>query len=239
MRAIIFAGGKGTRLAPYTTIFPKPMLPLGDRPILEVVIKQLANYGFTHITLSVGYMAELIQAYFHDKSHLPDGIKLDYVNESKPLGTAGALSLMERPEESCLVLNGDVLTTLNYRNFFDFHLENQGMVTIAMHKREVKIDFGVLTSNDNDEVISYTEKPALDYQVSMGVYVFRPENWDYLVKNEYLDFPDLVLKLLKEGKKVQGFPTSEFWLDIGRHDDYEEAVSHFKEMEDKLLTPQK
>ena len=163
MNALILAGGKGTRLAPYTTVFPKPMLPVGDRPILDIIIKQLAYYGFKNIALSVGYMAELIQAYYHNSDDLPEGINLTYVKEKHPLGTAGPLSLIPKQEEPFLVMNGDTLTTLDYRKLVQFHKEQEGIVTIASHKRQVNIDFGVLNVDAGGILESYDEKEVLTY----------------------------------------------------------------------------
>ena len=235
MKAVILAGGKGTRLAPYTTVFPKPMLPVGDRPILDIIIKQLAYYGFKEIILSVGYMAELIQAYYNNSSYLPKGVKLTYVKEEKPLGTAGSLSLIPDQEEPFLVINGDTLTTLDYRQLIEFHKANDGILTIAAHKRQVDIDFGVLHTDSHNKLVSYDEKPTMEYFVSMGLYVFEPEVLKFIAPNQRLDFPDLVKAFLAEGRKVQCFMTEEYWLDIGRHNDYEEAVRNFDNMKKKLL----
>lgn len=235
MKAVILAGGKGTRLAPYTTVFPKPMLPIGDRPILDIVIEQLAYYGFEEIILSVGHLAELIQAYFQNRNDLPKGLKLSYVIEKYPLGTAGSLSLIPDQVEPFLVMNGDTLTTIDYRKLMEFHKMNEGSLTIATHKRQVDIDFGVLHTDRHGELVSYNEKPTLEYLVSMGIYVFEPEVLKFIVPNQRLDFPDLVKALLAEGKKAQCFMTEEYWLDIGRHDDYEQAVKDFEKMKKKLL----
>lgn len=235
MKAIILAGGKGTRLAPYTTVFPKPMLPIDNRPILEIVIQQLASYGFTDIVLSVGYLSELIQAYFQNPQKLPEGVSLTYIREDEPLGTAGSLSLVPDITDTFLMMNGDVLTTLDYDQFFEFHRANQGLVTIAMHKRQVNIDFGVLSVDVTSTLTAYTEKPTLDYLVSMGVYIFEPTVLRYIEPGKRLDFPDLIKQLLADNKKVQGYPTDAYWLDIGRHDDYEEAVRIFENMKDQFL----
>lgn len=235
MNAVILAGGKGTRLAPYTTVFPKPMLPVGDRPILDIIIHQLAYYGFKEVILSVGYMAELIQAYYQNSCDLPSGIKLSYVKENHPLGTAGSLSLIPAQNEPFLVMNGDTLTTLDYSNLLNFHKKNKGIVTIASHKRQVKIDFGVLKVDNQSILTGYDEKPTLDYIVSMGVYVLNPEVLQYLKPNQRIDFPDIVKKFLIEGKRVQTYITDEFWLDIGRHDDYENATKCFESMKNKFL----
>jgi len=235
MKAVILAGGLGTRLAPYTTVFPKPMLPIGEKPILDIIIKQLAYYGFREIIISVGYLAELLQAYFATYNNIPKGVKISFVRENKPLGTAGSLSLIPKPSEPILVMNGDTLTALDYRELVNFHKEKGGLITIATHKRHVKIDFGVIHVNGADELNKYVEKPVLDYLVSMGIYVFEPEVLNYIEPDQRLDFPELVQKFLSENKKIQGYLTSAFWLDIGRHDDYAEAVKIFDKIKHKLL----
>ncbi|MBW2045276.1 MAG: NTP transferase domain-containing protein [Deltaproteobacteria bacterium] len=235
MKTVILAGGRGTRLAPYTTVFPKPMLPIDDKPILEIIIKQLAYFGFKDIVLSVGYLAELIQAYFQNNHRLPKDVNVTYIREGEPLGTAGSLSLVPDLTETFLVMNGDVLTTLDYSKLMGFHKKNKGIVTIAMHKRQVKIDFGVISTNGKDELTDYDEKPTLDYSVSMGVYVFEPKALAYVAPGKKLDFPDLIKVLLAKGEKVCGYSNSDYWLDIGRHDDYEEAVKSFKSMERLFL----
>lgn len=235
MKAVILAGGRGTRLAPYTTVFPKPMLPIDDRPILEIIIKQLAQFGFTDIVLSVGYLSELIQAYFQNDHRVPKDVKLTYIREETPLGTAGSLSLIPDLKGTFLVMNGDVLTTLDYHKLLEFHKEKEGIVTIATHKRDVQINFGVISANKKSELIDYDEKPTLDYSVSMGIYVFEPEALVYIEREQKLDFPDLIKILLARGRKVLSYPTNDYWLDIGRHDDYEEAVKNFKEMKNLFL----
>jgi len=235
MNAVILAGGKGTRLWPYTTVFPKPMLPVGDRPILDIIINQLRYYGFKNIILSVGYMAELIQAYYQNFNALSSDVTLTYVKENQPLGTAGSLALIPKQQTSFLVINGDTLTTLDYRQLMQYHEQQGGIVTIASHKRQVKIDFGVLNVNNQGALTNYDEKPTLDYLVSMGVYVVSPEVLQYIPMNRYIDFPDLVKTFLSEGKKVQTYSTDDYWLDIGRHDDYENASKCFDSMKEKFL----
>jgi NDP-sugar pyrophosphorylase family protein len=234
MKAVILAGGKGTRLEPYTTVFPKPMLPIGDKPILDIVIQQLAYYGCKEISLSVGYLAELIQAYYN-QNNPPKDVRLRYVKEKRPLGTAGSLSLMSHLTGTFLLMNGDVLTTLDYRKLFKFHKKNKGIMTIAMHRRKVDIDFGVISTDDNYRLTRYDEKPMLDYLVSMGIYVFEPEVLTHIPKNKKFDLPDLVKSLLDAGEKVQGYPFGGYWLDIGRHDDYEAAVNSFDKMKKTLI----
>lgn len=225
MRAVILAGGKGRRLLPYTTVIPKPLMPIGERPILDFIIRQLKNSGFSHITMAVGYLAELIQTYFGDGSKY--GLKIDYSREESPLGTIGSLSLIEGLEETFLVMNGDVLTNMEYGELINYHAENKAVTTIATFEKEVKIDLGILEQNDQMELTQYIEKPTFKYKVSMGVYVFNREILQFIQPNTYLDFPDLVVTLIKAGKKVMGFPFKGYWLDIGRPEDYTRALDEF------------
>jgi len=227
MDAIILAGGKGTRLAPYTTIFPKPLMPIGDMPILEVVLRQLRSYGFTKVTMAVGYLSELLETYFGNGSKY--GIHIQYSRENEPLGTAGPLAMIENLTTPFLVMNGDILTTLNYTVLVNYHKEKKAIATIAMHQRTVDVDFGVIEPNKSDEIINYIEKPTLKYLVSMGIYIFETKVLSYIKPKEKLDFPDLVKKLLENGEKVVGYPSNDYWLDIGRHDDYEKAVNEFEQ----------
>jgi len=232
MRAIILAGGKGTRLLPYTTVIPKPLMPVGERPILEVIIRQLKHNGFSQVTMAVGYLAELLEAYFRDGKKY--GVEIDYSREDKPLGTIGALSLIDGLDKTFLVMNGDVLTNLDYDQLVTFHNENNAVATIATYNKEVKIDLGVLEMDESFELKNYLEKPTLRYHVSMGIYVFEPEILELIEPNGYLDFPDLVLSLIKAGKKVFAFPFDGYWLDIGRHEDYELAQEDFAKLTEGL-----
>jgi NDP-mannose synthase len=229
MKTVILAGGKGTRLAPYTTIFPKPLVPIGDRPILEIIIRQLANQGFGDILLSVGYLGELIEAYFQNGHRNIPGLELDYFRESQPLGTAGSLAMIPGLEQdSFLAMNGDILTTLNYKALVERHRQSQAALTIAMHRKDISIDLGVLETNGFGDLISYREKPLYSFDVSMGVYVYEPRVLRYIPKGQYMDFPDLVQLLLKMGEKVSGFQSQDYWLDIGRHEDYEIAQREYQ-----------
>jgi len=233
MDAIILAGGKGTRLVPYTTIFPKPLMPIGDVPVLDVVLKQLKRHGFTKVIMAVGYLAELLETYFGNGSKY--GIDIQYSRESKPLGTAGPLSLIENLASPFLVMNGDILTTLNYTALIDYHKKRGAVATIAMHQRTVNVDFGVIELNRDNEISNYIEKPNLKYLVSMGIYIFESRVVSYIKPNEELDFPDLVKKLLENNEKVVGYPNDSYWLDIGRHDDYERAIDEFEKNKEKFL----
>ena len=233
MKAVILAGGKGTRLAPYTTVFPKPLMPLGETPILETIIKQLKGHGFTEVILAVGYLSELIKAYFNDGSRLD--IKISYSKEENPLGTAGPLALIDGLTETFLVMNGDILTLLSYQKLLDFHKKNKGIATIAVNQRSLKIDYGTIQVDKANLIKEYIEKPELSYLVSMGIYLFEPECLSYIEKNQKLDLPDLVNKLLSAGEKVAGYIRDDYWLDIGRNDDYDRAQKEFSQLKDKFL----
>ena len=228
MKAVILAGGRGARLAPYTTIFPKPLVPIGDRPVLEIIIRQLLSHGIGDICLSVGYLGELIEAYFQNGHRSIPGLHLSYVRESTPLGTAGPLSRIQGLDETFLVMNGDVLTTLDYRVLRDFHQASDAALTIATRRKEVRIDLGVLETNERRELIAYREKPRYSFDISMGVYIYEPRVLRYINQDEYLDFPDLVLRLLDRGEKVVGFHSDDFWFDIGCREDYELAQQEFQ-----------
>ena len=228
MKTIILAGGKGTRLAPYTTIFPKPLVPIGDRPILEIIIRQLAAQGLGDIILSIGHLGELIEAYFQNERRNIPGLRLDYFREDEPLGTAGSLAMISGLDETFLVMNGDILTTLDYQALIRHHMEQKAALTIAMHKKDIKIDLGVLETNDEGDLVSYNEKPLYSFDVSMGIYVYEPRVLEYIPKGSYMDFPDLVRALLCHCEKVSGFHSRDYWLDIGRREDYETAQQEFE-----------
>lgn len=233
MKAVVLAGGKGTRLAPYTSILPKPLMPIGDMPILEVLLSQMRNCGITDVVLTVGHLAHLLESYFKDGSQY--GLRLYYSYEERPLGTAGPLALIDGLDSTFLITNGDVLTDLNLGELINFHRVEEAAATIAMHERRVQIDLGVIRLNSGNQVIGYDEKPSIDYSVSMGIYVFEPRVLQYIPKNEYLDFPDLVLKLLARGERVVGYPFGGYWQDLGREDDYRQACIEFKAMRQAIL----
>jgi NDP-sugar pyrophosphorylase family protein len=233
MKAIILAGGKGTRLAPYTKILPKPLMPIGDMPILEIILRQLKRCCIDEVVLTVGHMAELLQTFFQDGRRL--GLPIRYSFEDKPLGTAGPLSLIDGLTDTFLVTNGDVLTTLDMRCMLEHHLQSGAAATIACHHRRVKIDLGVIHFNGGNEIVGYTEKPTYNYQVSMGIYIFEPRVLKYIPYNQYLDFPDLVMRLIEAGEKVMGFPFDGYWQDLGRPDDYEQAIQEFETLRPQIL----
>jgi NDP-mannose synthase len=224
---VILAGGRGTRLKPYTSVLPKPLMPLGDRAILEVVIRQLARQGFRDITLSVGHLAHVIEAVFGDgRGH---GVELTYVREDSPLGTAGSLRLIPGLDETFVMLNGDLVTTFDFGELLRAHRAAGNLLTIATKKRHVDVDYGVLsiepTQGPGGRIVAFVEKPSFDVTVSMGIYVLEPQALDYIPRDGYFDFPDLVQALLKADERVGAYQYDGMWFDIGRRDDYERAVS--------------
>jgi NDP-sugar pyrophosphorylase family protein len=234
MKAIILAGGRGTRLAPYTYVLPKPMMPVGDKAILEILLRQMKRAGIFDVVITVGHLAGLMQAFFQDG--LQYDLNISYSFEPKPLGTAGPLSLVPGLDRTFLVSNGDVLTNLNINQFIEFHHQHEGICTIAMHDRKVNIALGVIDHNPEDyRVTKYIEKPTLDYCVSMGMYIFEPEVLNYIPQGEYLDFPNLVHKLLDAGVKVVGYPFDGYWMDLGNPDDYAQANKDFEQMRSQFL----
>lgn len=235
-RAVILAGGLGTRLRPYTTILPKPLMPVGDRPILDVVVRQLARSRFDRVTIATGYLAELIEAFFGDGTR--HGIPIDYFREEEPLGTVGALSRIEGLDEPFLVMNGDVLTDLDYRALLDEHAAGGQALTIGAVRREIQISLGVMhfaDDGDASRVTGYSEKPSFDFEVSMGVYCFAPRAIDLIEPGERLDFPDLVLRLIAAGEPVKAWRSDGYWRDIGRPDDYELAQDEFEARRHEFL----
>jgi NDP-mannose synthase len=221
-RAVIMAGGKGTRLLPYTTVLPKPLMPVGDQPILEHVLTHLAESGFKKVTISVGHLAELIQAFFGNGEKW--GLDIEYGVEDRPLHTMGALAFIKDLGENFLVMMGDILSDLDLRKLWRNHMVSGAALTVATHRREVRIDYGVLSYNVADKRIqSFEEKPVLPYNVSMGIYVLNKRCLNYIPKGEFFGFDRLVLDLLAAEEKVQAFPHDGKWLDIGRHEDYQAA----------------
>ena len=233
MRAVILAGGKGTRLAPYTTVLPKPLMPIGEMPILEIVIRQLAYHHFNELTLAVGYLAELLMAYCGDGSKF--NVKLDYSREEQPLGTAGPLALVSNLQDTFLVMNGDLLTTIDYSAMLKYHRDRGAIATVACYQRDVKIDLGVIEVSPDNWVSKYIEKPTYHYAVSMGIYIFEPAILQYIIPNQRLDLPELVTKLQGVGERVNVFNFEGYWLDIGRHDDYEKAIDEFAQHRQEFL----
>ena len=233
-RAVILAGGKGTRLRPYTIVLPKPLMPIGEYPILELVIRQLVSHGFDHITIAVNHQAELIKAFFGDGSKW--NVKIDYSLEDRPLGTMAPLKLIKDLPSNFLVMNGDILTDLDYSAFYSKHLENETLFSISSHKRDSKIDYGVLETNSEGVLTGFIEKPISSYEVSMGIYLVNKDALSFIPDNQPFGFDDLMLKLLSNSKTVMVNSFNGYWLDIGRPDDYMQAIEEFAEMKRKFIT---
>jgi NDP-sugar pyrophosphorylase family protein len=235
-RAVILAGGQGTRLRPYTAVLPKPLLPVGDRPILDIVIRQLGAAGFTRVTVATGYLAELIEAVLHTRNTY--GIAIDFAREAEPLGTAGPLAALEGLEAPFLMMNGDVLTDLDFGKLLADHVASDAIATIATTTRHVQVALGVLECEDPgdpDRITGYVEKPQMTYQASMGIYCFSPRVLEHVEPGVHLDLPDLALRLIEQGEAVRTWRSDAYWVDLGRREDYEQAITEFEQMRDRLL----
>jgi Nucleoside-diphosphate-sugar pyrophosphorylase involved in lipopolysaccharide biosynthesis/translation initiation factor 2B, gamma/epsilon subunits (eIF-2Bgamma/eIF-2Bepsilon) len=225
MRAIIMAGGRGERLKPYTTVIPKPLMPIGDIAILEFVILKLKKAGFDRITITLGYLGNLIEAYVGNGSRF--GIPIDFIYEEKPLSTIGPLAFIEDLNETFIVMNGDILTDIDFSKLIGFHRKKRAKATIATNKRSSKIDFGVLNFNGDRLITDFIEKPEYHYDVSMGIYVFEPDVLEYVKKGIPYGLDSLVLDMIQNNDRIYSFEFDGYWLDIGRPDDYEKAVEKF------------
>jgi NDP-sugar pyrophosphorylase family protein len=237
-RAVILAGGKGSRLAPYTTVLPKPLLPIGDRSILDVVLRQLAGAGLTDVTIAVGHLAHLVRAVVGDGSR--HGARVEYLEEEEPLGTAGSLARIERLDGTFLAMNGDILTTLDPRRLIAAHLDAGNAMTIASHRRAVRADYGVLEldggpAGETRLLSGYREKPETSLVVSMGIYVLEPRTLTHVPAEGASDIPGLVLALLAAGEPVGSYLYDGYWLDVGRPDDYAVAIAEFDGLLSQLL----
>jgi NDP-sugar pyrophosphorylase family protein len=229
VKAVIIAGGKGTRLRPYTTAFPKPLMPIGDKPVLEIIVRQLKAQGFNEIVMLVGYLCELIMAYFGDGSKF--NVNITYCREERSLGTVGGLSLIKRELDGAfLTINGDTLTNLNFLDLVRSHNSNHAIATIALKERQLPVNFGVVEMDGGNEIKGYTEKPNIVNLVSMGVNAFSSQVMQYIGLNGYLDFPNLIQNLIVDGQVVKGYVFDGYWLDIGSRDDYERANTEIEKI---------
>lgn len=233
MQAIILAGGKGRRLLPYTTVLPKPLMPIGDYPIIEVILRQLKHYGFAKVTICTGYLHELIHAYL-DSNHTL-GLDISYTHEDTPLGTIGPIHLIENLDDTFLVMNGDILTDLNYKDLINAHKRSGAVVTVATYQRDVNIDFGVLEQDKGHKIFEFREKPTYHFDVSMGVYVFSKKILYYVPTDEPFGFDQLMHALTAKKEEVYSYPHSGYWLDIGRPDDYARSIDEFERYKDRFL----
>lgn len=232
-RAVILAGGQGKRLRPYTVVLPKPLLPLGDRPILEIIIRQLAAHGFTHVTLAVNHQADVIRAFFGngEKWH----IHVDYSIEQEPLSTMGPLNLISDLPENFLVMNGDILTDLNYSGFYDSHVNERSIFTVSGYRREQKSDYGVLEIGSDGFLCNFKEKPSTCIDVSMGIYMANKKIMEFIPKGKPYGFDNLMYDLIEANVPAAVRMFAGYWLDIGRPDDYMKAVEDFQNRKEFLI----
>ena len=234
---VILAGGKGTRLAPYTAVLPKPLMPVGDLPILEIVLLQLRHYGFRDVVMSVGHMAELIRLFFNDGSKWQ--MKIRYVIEDTPLGTIGPLRLIKGLEKPFIVMNGDLLTDINFALLYDYHQQGGQQATVATTTKKVQISLGVLDTDAEHRMVGFREKPVHSYCASMGIYVYDSSILGLIPPDVHYGFDNLMVDMLTGGQVVRAYPFDGLWLDIGRHEDYEKASNEFEKHRNRFLPPER
>lgn len=227
LKAVIFAGGKGTRLAPFTTVLPKPLVPVGDMPILEIMLNQLAHFGVREVVIAVGHLSSLIRAYL-DSHPLREKLNISYYQETQPLGTAGAIAEIDGLDHPFFAMNGDVLTSLNFTGLMQSHIESEARLTVAVKRRSIQIELGVLDIDEASNVIDYTEKPTSSYLASMGIYACDPSIRQHMEPGGQIDLPTLVLKLIERGERVHAYEPDVFWLDMGNRGDLELATAAFQ-----------
>lgn len=235
MQAIVLAGGKGTRLRPYTTVLPKPLVPVGERPICEIIVRQLVAAGFDRIVFAVSHLAELIQAFFGDGSKW--GARISYSREDPPLGTAGPIGMIDGLDDSFLVMNGDVLTNLDYAALMADHRGRGAIATLTTYRKDVAVTLGVVDVSPESRLLKYTEKPTLEYRASMGVYVLSRRVLDFLPRGQRMDLPDLMQTLVQRGEHVHCHAFAGEWFDIGRPEDYEEALGRYADQPTRFDPP--
>jgi len=236
MQAVLLAGGKGTRLRPFAASFPKPLVPLGDKPVLEILIRQLREAGFDRIVLAVGHLASLVEAYFQDGASL--GVSIRYHREVEPLGTAGPLAAIPDLDEHFLVLNGDLLTDMDFRRLHARHRDSGALLTVGRYRVEHRVDLGVIRTDADGFLTAYDEKPVIPYEVSMGAYAMSREVVErWLEPGQRRDMPDLLLSIIGAEQRVATMLHEGFWLDIGRPDDYARAQDMFERNPRLFLDP--
>jgi NDP-mannose synthase len=231
--AVILAGGKGTRLRPYTIAMPKPLVPVGDFPILEIIIRQLSSRGFNRIIITVNHQADLIKTYFGDGSKW--GLNIEYSMEDKPLGTMGPLKNIKNLPDNFIVMNGDILTDLDYSSLLVNHIKDENIFTISGYNRQHSVDYGVLHVDQEHILNGFEEKPKLNYTVSMGIYAVSRSILEFIPTNEFFGFDQLMLKLIANGHKVKVNVFDGYWMDIGRPEDYQKATDDFDANKGKFL----
>jgi len=232
-RVIIQAGGRGTRLAPYTTVLPKPLMPVDERPILEIMIRQLVCQGFDRITITLGYLGALIMAVVGDGRRL--GASIEYVHETDPRGTIGAVRLVEELDEPFLVMNGDLLTDFDYRDFMDAHLKEGADLSVGVYQKSVPISLGVFDLTAGNRIIGFREKPTIALPCSMGIYAFDPRLLELIPPTGNFGFDDLMRECLVRDVHMRAHVFDGIWLDIGRPEDYASATLLLQEHRERLL----
>jgi dTDP-glucose pyrophosphorylase/CBS domain-containing protein len=225
LQAVIMAGGFGVRLQPLTESMPKPMLPVGDRPLMELTLEQLRQAGIRRVNITTHYMPEKIIDHFGDGSNF--GVELNYVNEDRPLGTAGALALLETPQEPLLIINGDILTRVDFRAMLNYHREQKAELTVAVRQYDIQVPYGILEC-EGFRVCQVREKPLLRFLANAGIYLMEPSVHSYIPNGRRYDMTDLIQRLITESRIVVSFPIIEYWLDIGQHADYSRAQADIK-----------
>lgn len=232
-RAIILAGGLGTRLKPYTVVLPKPLMPIGEFPILEVILRQLARAGFERITMAVNHQAELIKAFFQNGARW--GTQVDFSVEDAPLSTMGPLRLIPDLPEDFLVMNGDVLTDLDFSAFYEAHVSSRRRFTISAYRRQQMVDYGVLETDAGSNLVGFQEKPCQQYLVSMGIYMVNRAVLEFIPPQKPYGFDQLMLDMIRASKPPTVAPYDGYWLDIGRPDDYAQAIEEFDRLRPRFL----
>lgn len=233
LQAVILAGGKGRRLLPYTTVLPKPLMPIGEYPILEVILRQLERAGFSDVVICTGHLHEIIRAYLAQSRH--PGLSIRFTHEDEPLGTIGPLRLIDHLEDTFLVMNGDILTDLDYRKLLEAHTRKKAMATIATYHREVNVDFGVLEPDSEGRIRAFREKPTYPFEVSMGIYAFQREILGFVPEGSPFGFDELMLAMIAKGAPVYSYLYDGYWLDIGRPDDYARSIEEFAQKRERFL----
>ena len=225
--AVVLAGGFGLRLRPYTVVLPKPLMPVGDMPILEVIVRQLVRHGFRRIVMAVNYQAEIIRAFFAGGEKF--GVSIEYSLETEPLGTMGPLHLIDGLPDNFIVMNGDILCDLDFGAFFAEHAASRAPFTIGAARRVQQIDYGVLIAGDDGHLTGFSEKPTTNYLVSMGVYAVNRQVLELIPRAKF-GFDQLMLRMIEEGRQVRVVPHDSYWLDIGRPDDYHRAIEEWQQL---------
>jgi NDP-mannose synthase len=235
MKAVVLAAGEGRRLQPFTKVLPKPLLPLGDRPMLDITLRQLAHYGFTEINVTASHLRQSIKMFLHMLQPELPGVKLNYIEQDKLMGTAGGISSIPGLDEPFLVMNGDLLTTLNFANLMRYHLEHDALLTISQYEKKEHLSLGLLETDENNNLVNYLEKPERSYPISMGIYIYDPSILERVPANDFMDLPTLAMGLVRDGKTVVIYPFDGHWIDIGKPEDFADAQKRFEERKNEFL----